>query len=178
MKCYTRNNYFVGIRLNLNRYTLRAVFASMIVLVSACANLSQSASQNAPAFEPEQPQINALASQQNPVADATYALMVAEIALNQGETALAVQYYLEVAKSQDNPAIAERAVRVAVYGQDLEAAVEAAQEKGSIALEASGAISDDGIIDPRDTRTALGICLSVVRNKPVLGTDGYGVFRL
>lgn len=57
-------------------------------------------------------------------------------------------------------------------------AVEAAQERGSVALEASGAISDDGIIDPRDTRTVLGICLSVVRNKAVEGTDGYGVFRL
>ena len=57
-------------------------------------------------------------------------------------------------------------------------AVEEAQERGSVALEASGAISDDGIIDPRDTRTVLGICLSVVRNKPIEGTDGYGVFRL
>ena len=56
--------------------------------------------------------------------------------------------------------------------------VEAAQESGSVALEASGAISDDGIIDPRDTRTVLGICLSAVRNKPIEGTDGYGVFRL
>ena len=61
---------------------------------------------------------------------------------------------------------------------NLVAAVEAIQEKGSLALEASGAISDDGIIDPRDTRTVLGICLSVVRNTPVEGTDGYGVFRL
>jgi acetyl-CoA carboxylase carboxyltransferase component len=58
------------------------------------------------------------------------------------------------------------------------AAVEAAQERGSVALEASGAISDDGIIDPRDTRTVLGICLSLVRNAPVEGTEGYGVFRL
>ena len=57
-------------------------------------------------------------------------------------------------------------------------AVEEAQERGSVALEASGAISDDGIIDPRDTRTVLGICLSVVRNTPIEGTDGYGVFRL
>ena len=47
-----------------------------------------------------------------------------------------------------------------------------------VALEASGAISDDGIIDPRDTRTVLGICLSVVRKKPIEGADGYGVFRL
>jgi acyl-CoA carboxylase subunit beta len=56
--------------------------------------------------------------------------------------------------------------------------VEAVQEKGSLALRATGAISDDGIIDPRDTRTVLGMCLSVVRNKPIEGTDGYGVFRL
>jgi acetyl-CoA carboxylase carboxyltransferase component len=60
----------------------------------------------------------------------------------------------------------------------LVAAVEAAQERGSVALEATGAISDDGIVDPRDTRTVLGICLSVVRNKQVEGADGYGVFRL
>ncbi len=58
------------------------------------------------------------------------------------------------------------------------AAVEAIQEKGSRALEATGAISDDGIIDPRDTRTVLGICLSVVRNKPIEGARAYGVFRL
>ena len=56
--------------------------------------------------------------------------------------------------------------------------VEDAQEKGSLALVASGAISDDGIIDPRDTRTVLGLCLSVVRTKPIKGADGYGVFRL
>ena len=56
--------------------------------------------------------------------------------------------------------------------------VEAIQEEGSLALRATGAISDDGIIDPRDTRTVLGLCLSVVRNKPIEGTAGYGVFRL
>ena len=56
--------------------------------------------------------------------------------------------------------------------------VEAIQEQGSLALVATGAISDDGIVDPRDTRTVLGLCLSVVRNRPVEGTEGYGVFRL
>lgn len=60
----------------------------------------------------------------------------------------------------------------------LVAAVEARQEAGSVALEATGAISDDGIIDPRDTRTVLGICLSVLRNRPIEGATGYGVFRL
>jgi acetyl-CoA carboxylase carboxyltransferase component len=58
------------------------------------------------------------------------------------------------------------------------AAVEAIQEKGSLALEATGAISDDAVIDPRDTRTVLGICLSIVRNRPIEGAKGYGVFRL
>jgi acetyl-CoA carboxylase carboxyltransferase component len=58
------------------------------------------------------------------------------------------------------------------------AMVEEAQEKGSLALAATGAISDDGIIDPRDTRTVLGLCLSVVRSRPIEGATSYGVFRL
>lgn len=58
------------------------------------------------------------------------------------------------------------------------AMVEEAQEKGSLALAATGAVSDDGIIDPRDTRTVLGLCLSVVRRTPIEGSRSYGVFRL
>ena len=58
------------------------------------------------------------------------------------------------------------------------AAAEAIQEEGSLALRATGAISDDGIIDPRDTRTVLGLCLSVVGNRDVEGTSTYGVYRL
>ena len=45
------------------------------------------------------------------------------------------------------------------------AMVEEAQEKGSLALAATGAISDDGIIDPRDTRTVLGT-VSLRRSQP------------
>ena len=56
--------------------------------------------------------------------------------------------------------------------------VEAIQEKGSLALKATGAISDDGIVDPRDTRTVLGMCLSFAANRAVAGADNYGVFRL
>ena len=39
-------------------------------------------------------------------------------------------------------------------------------------------VYDDGVIDPRDTRTVLGICLSVIENAPVEGTDRFGVFRM
>ena len=55
---------------------------------------------------------------------------------------------------------------------------EKAQEEGSLALRATGAISDDGIIDPRDTRTVLGTCLSLVNGRNIEGAPGYGVYRL
>lgn len=66
---------------------------------------------------------------------------------------------------------------------ELVAAAEAIQERNSLALYASGAITDDAIIDPRDTRTVLALCLSVCRSAPVKGAgspggEGYGVFRL
>ena len=42
----------------------------------------------------------------------------------------------------------------------------------------SGELYDDGIIDPRDTRTVLGICLSAVHGNVVEGRRGFGVFRM
>ena len=104
---------------------LRFIPLVALLLSTGCASLPSS--QDKTPLGQQQSQVNPLQSQQDPVADATYSLMIAEIALNQGNTELAVKHYLEVVRSQDNPDIAERAVRVAVYGQDLEAAVEAAQ---------------------------------------------------
>jgi tetratricopeptide (TPR) repeat protein len=98
-----------------------------MLLLTGCASLQQVTSQDKSLLGQQQSQVNPFKTQQDPVADAAYSLMVAEIALNQGDTELAVKHYLEAARSQDNPEIAERAVRVAVYGQNLEAAVEAAQ---------------------------------------------------
>jgi acetyl-CoA carboxylase carboxyltransferase component len=37
---------------------------------------------------------------------------------------------------------------------------------------------DDGVIDPRDTRTVLGFALSAAHSAPVTGAGGYGVFRM
>lgn len=58
------------------------------------------------------------------------------------------------------------------------AMIEAQIERESLAYFTSGMLYDDGVIDPRDTRTVLGICLSVIHNAPVQGARGYGVFRL
>ena len=60
----------------------------------------------------------------------------------------------------------------------MRAAVEAHVEKESTALFNTGLVYDDGIIDPRDTRTALGIALSACHSAPVRGADSFGVFRL
>ena len=55
--------------------------------------------------------------------------------------------------------------------------VEAGVEDQSLPFFLSGMLYDDGVIDPRDTRTVLAICLSVIENAPFSGAGGYGVFR-
>ena len=47
----------------------------------------------------------------------------------------------------------------------------------STALYATARVWDDGIIDPRDTRTVIALSLSSAYNAPVEGTTSWGVFR-
>jgi len=58
------------------------------------------------------------------------------------------------------------------------AAVERSAEEGSLGLYATSRVSDDGMIDPRDTRTIIAIALSVCHNGKVEGAKGYGVWRM
>jgi acetyl-CoA carboxylase carboxyltransferase component len=51
-------------------------------------------------------------------------------------------------------------------------------KKNSSAWYASAQGWDDGIIDPRDTRTVLSICLAVVYNQEFKGSENFGVFRM
>ncbi|MFI6759287.1 acyl-CoA carboxylase subunit beta [Micromonospora sp. NPDC050417] len=73
--------------------------------------------------------------------------------------------------------------------QAMRTMVEAQVESQSAALFLSGRLLDDGVIDPRDTRTVLGLCLSAIHSGPVgtVGTpplhsggrsSGFGVFRM
>jgi len=59
----------------------------------------------------------------------------------------------------------------------MRAFVEQQIEEQSLPYFTSGMIYDDGVIDPRDTRSILGICLSTINTVPVEGAQGYGVFR-
>jgi acetyl-CoA carboxylase carboxyltransferase component len=60
----------------------------------------------------------------------------------------------------------------------MRAMVEAQIEAESLPMFLSGRLYDDGVIDPRDTRTVLGLCLSAIHTTPVAGADGFGVFRM
>ena len=60
----------------------------------------------------------------------------------------------------------------------MRAYIEKQIEEQSLAYFTSGMGYDDGVIDPRETRSILGICLSAIHTVPVEGARGYGVFRL
>jgi acetyl-CoA carboxylase carboxyltransferase component len=57
-------------------------------------------------------------------------------------------------------------------------AVEDQIERESLALFNTGQLYDDSVIDPRDSRTALGIALSACHSAEVRGSQGFGVFRM
>jgi acetyl-CoA carboxylase carboxyltransferase component len=58
------------------------------------------------------------------------------------------------------------------------AAIEAQIERESNSFFVTARLYDDGIIDPRDTRTVLGMSLSAVHSNTVTGRRGFGVFRM
>ena len=76
-------------------------------------------------------------------------------------------------------AAAERSGRP--FDEDADAAMRAAVEQQidaeSLPMFLSGRGYDDGVIDPRDTRTVLAIALSVIANAPEPAPAGFGVFR-
>ncbi|QEN15375.1 acyl-CoA carboxylase subunit beta [Mycolicibacterium sp. ELW1] len=58
------------------------------------------------------------------------------------------------------------------------AEIEAQIERESHAFYVSARIYDDGVIDPRDTRSVLGLALSATHSNAIEGRRGFGVFRM
>ncbi len=56
--------------------------------------------------------------------------------------------------------------------------IEAQIEAESHSFFVTSKVYDDGLLDPRDTRTVLGIALSAAHSGPIEGRRGYGVFRM
>ncbi|GAA4683636.1 carboxyl transferase domain-containing protein [Pseudonocardia yuanmonensis] len=57
-------------------------------------------------------------------------------------------------------------------------AIEQQIEAESHSFFVTAKLYDDGIVDPRDTRTVLGLSLSAVHSQTVAGRRGFGVFRM
>ncbi|BDS12256.1 acyl-CoA carboxylase subunit beta [Aureispira anguillae] len=51
-------------------------------------------------------------------------------------------------------------------------------EQSSTAWYATSQGWDDGVIDPRETRNYLAVCLATIHNQPIEGSKDYGVFRM
>jgi acetyl-CoA carboxylase carboxyltransferase component len=74
----------------------------------------------------------------------------------------------------------------AAAGRDFDDAADATRtaeieeqiERESHAFFISARIYDDGVIDPRDTRSVLGMALSAAHSNVVAGRRGFGVFRM
>ena len=62
--------------------------------------------------------------------------------------------------------------------RQMRAYVEGQIEAESLPMFLSGRLYDDGVIDPRDTRTMLGLCLSAIHTAEVRGAESFGVFRM
>jgi acetyl-CoA carboxylase carboxyltransferase component len=58
------------------------------------------------------------------------------------------------------------------------ATIEAQIERESHAFLITARLYDDGVIDPRDTRSVLGMSLSAAHSQTVEGRRGFGVFRM
>jgi|TARA_Y100000310_G_scaffold344658_1_gene458614 acetyl-CoA carboxylase carboxyltransferase component len=63
------------------------------------------------------------------------------------------------------------------YSRDLDELAWEADERAQ-ALYITAAVADDGLIDPRDTRTHLSIALSACHSNEVAGAKNYGVWRM
>jgi tetratricopeptide (TPR) repeat protein len=106
-------------------YRIIASFLFIFPILSGCSSLAgnpQGALLEKPATR-IYPLVKTTPIEKDPV----YQLVVAELAVNRGQTKTAIDNYLALAIGQNDPKLAERAVRIAVFGQDLSAAQIAAE---------------------------------------------------
>ena len=87
--------------------------------------------------------------------DNLYKLLVAEIAGRRGRMDLSLENYLEVARSTRDPAVAERAVRIAVFSRNQEGGLEAGKLWTEIAHDSTDARQVYAAKQPRAGEIAL-----------------------
>jgi tetratricopeptide (TPR) repeat protein len=131
-----------------------ALVMGVSLLLAACAGQTPAKNQAAPVKSPEvvKPAVPAAkapvsGSEKTPAtaaagsssSDNLYKLLVAEIAGRRGRMDLSLDNYLEVARETRDPAVAERAVRIAVFARNQEGGLEAASLWTEIAPDSTDA---------------------------------------
>ena len=96
----------------------------LAVVVSACTSIAEQQNQ-----DHQQPDSRSIGAAPRPLAadDLMYTLLVAEMAGREGQLETALVHYLAAAQMSDDPRIAERATRIAIYARVNEQALSAAQ---------------------------------------------------
>jgi tetratricopeptide (TPR) repeat protein len=98
------------------------------------------AAEEAAPADVDSPAVTSAPSVEGPTSgDNLYKLLVAEIAGRRGRLDLSLENYLEVARTTRDPAVAERAVRIAVFARDQEGGLEAANLWTEIAPDSTDA---------------------------------------
>ncbi len=138
------------------RLTLSTLVIAAGLGVSGCAGMQPATDSAAPATPPASVEEAAPAAAEAPAVDTArapaaaessasstednlYKLLVAEIAGRRGRMDLSLENYLEVARETRDPAVAERAVRIAVFARDQEGGLEAASLWTQIAPDSTDA---------------------------------------
>lgn len=75
-------------------------------------------------------------------------------------------------KQQANPDITDEEL------EKLKQPIKETYERVGSAYYSSARLWDDGVIDPRETRTILGVLLEVIQQNPDEFTEGFGTFRM
>lgn len=116
---YRQMNNHIKHHTNRLLYT-GSIAAVLLMLLSGCTGLKEKPEIDMPAVEKE-----AVVAEFD--SQTLYYLLAGEIAGHQGDMNTALKYYLPAAEVNDDPRIAARAARIAIYSKQNEVALKAAQ---------------------------------------------------
>lgn len=107
--------------------------------------------------------------------DVLYKLLVAEFASRRGQLSLALDHYLEVVRSTRSAEVAERAVRMAVFGRDQGRGLEAAELWTSVAPDSIEAQQVYAVLLLREGKTEDALAaLKQLLDEPQDADDPFG----
>ena len=152
---------------------IRSLLALTVVLaLGGCAHTQLDASE---APELDRPAVAPLMQAEDPEAVLMFSVLAAEIAVRSGEHAEAARYYGAAALLSDDPAIAERATRIALFARDHEQAQRSADRWLRLAPESIDAsqISTVLRINAGDAEQAAEQLDSLMNRVVVEGGDPY-----